>query len=127
MSTSMCMVKKHAIGPQPSTVATISTNGFFLLDTHTDLRFLIDAGACRSLLPKSKVHSGCITGTDTNLIAANGSRILTYGYNKPTKPCNYPSPAVNTSGTSSWPTSPLTLLKISTFLSSSEKGINLEL
>ena len=76
----MCMVKKHAIGPSPSAVATISTNAFFLLDTHTGLRFLIDTGACRSLLPKSKVHSGCIAGTDTNLIAANGSRILTYGY-----------------------------------------------
>ena len=80
MSTSMCMVKKHAIGPPPSAVATISTNSFFLLDTHTGLRFLIDTSACRSLLPKSKVHSGCIAGTDTNLIAANSSRILTYGY-----------------------------------------------
>ena len=80
MSTSMCMVKKHAIGPPPSAVATISTNAFFLLDTHTGLRFLIDTGACRSLLPKCKVHSGCIAGTDTNLIAANGSWILTYGY-----------------------------------------------
>ena len=70
------MVKKHAIGA----VATISTNASFLLDTHTVIRFLIDTGAYKSLLPKSKVHSGCITGTDTNLIAANGSRILTYGY-----------------------------------------------
>ena len=80
MSTSMCMVKKHAIGPPPSAVATISTNAFFFLETHSGLRFLIDTGACRSLLPKSKVHSGCIAGTNTNLIAANGSRILTYGY-----------------------------------------------
>ena len=80
MSTSTCMVKKHAIGPPPSAVATISTNAFFLLDTHIGLHLLIDTGACRSLLPKSKVHSGCIAGTDTNLIAANGSRILTYGY-----------------------------------------------
>ena len=80
MSTSMCMIKKHAIGPPPSAVATISTNAFFLLDTHTGLRFLIDTGACRFLLPKSKVHSGCIASTNTNLIAANGSRILTYGY-----------------------------------------------
>ena len=76
----MCMVKKHAIGPPPLAVATISTNAFFLLDTHTGLRFLIDTDACRSLLPKSKVHSGCIASTDTNLIAANGSRILTYCY-----------------------------------------------
>ena len=66
--------------PPPSAVATISTNALFLLDTHTGLRFLIDTGICRSLLPKSKVHSGCIAGTDTNLIAANGSRMLTYSY-----------------------------------------------
>ena len=30
--------------------------------------------------PRSKVHSGCITSTDTNLIAANGSSFLIYGY-----------------------------------------------
>ena len=76
----MYMVKKRTLRSPPSAVASISTNAFFLLDTHTGLQFLIDTGACRSLLPKSKVHSGCITGTDTNLIAANGSRILTYGY-----------------------------------------------
>ena len=52
----------------------------FCLTPIQSLRFLIDTGACRSLLPKSKVHSGCTAGTDTNLIAANGSRILTYGY-----------------------------------------------
>ena len=74
------MVKKRTLRSPPSAVASISTNAFFLLDTHTGLQFLIDTDACRSLLPKSKVHSGCITGTDTNLIAANGSHILTYGY-----------------------------------------------
>ena len=80
MTTSMCMVKKHAIRPPPSAVATISTNAFFLLDTHTGLRFLIHTGTCRSLLPKSKIHSSCIASTNTNLIAANVSWILTYGY-----------------------------------------------
>ena len=74
------MVKKSTLRSPPSAVASISTNAFFLLGTHTGLQFLINTGACRSLLPKSKVHSGCITGTDTNLIAANGSRMLTYGY-----------------------------------------------
>ena len=78
MSTSMCMVKKCTLRSPPSAVAAISTNAFFLLDTHTGLQFLINTCACRSLLPKSKVHSGCTTGTDTNLIATNGSRILTY-------------------------------------------------
>ena len=61
-------------------MASTSTNVFFLLDSLTGLRFLIDTGACRSLLPKSKIYSGCSTGTDTHLVAANGSRILTYGY-----------------------------------------------
>ena len=51
-----------------------------MLDIHTGLQFLIDTSACRSLLQKSKVHSGCITGTNINLITANGSRILTYSY-----------------------------------------------
>ena len=74
------MVKKRTLRSPPSAVASISNNAFFLLDTHTGLQFLIDTDACRSLLPKSKVHSGCITGNDTNLIAANGSHILTYGY-----------------------------------------------
>ena len=61
-------------------MATISTNSFFLLDTYTGLRFLIDTGTCRSFLPKSKVHRDCIAGTDTSLIAVKGSQILTYGY-----------------------------------------------
>ena len=61
-------------------VASHPSNAFFLLDALTGVRFLIDTGACRSLLPKSKVHSGCSPGTDHHLIAANGSRILMYGY-----------------------------------------------
>ena len=52
----------------------------FLPDSFTGIRFFIDTGACRSLLPKSMIHSGCSPGADTNLIAANNSRILTYGY-----------------------------------------------
>ena len=76
----MRLVKKCALRSPPSAVASISTNAFFLLDTLTGLHFLIDTGACKSLLPKSKIHSGCSPGTDTHLIAANGSRILTYGY-----------------------------------------------
>ena len=54
----------------------------FLLDSLTGLCFLINTGrpTYRSLLPKSIVHSGCGPGTDTHLIAANGSRIITYGY-----------------------------------------------
>ena len=61
-------------------MASHPSNAFFLLDALTGLCFLIDTGACRSLLPKSKVHSGCSPGTDHHLIAANGTRILTYGY-----------------------------------------------
>ena len=51
-----------------------------MLDSLTGIRFLIDTSACRSLLLKSLVHSGCSLGTNTHLVAANGSRILTYGY-----------------------------------------------
>ena len=51
----------------------------FLIDTLTGLCFLINTGACRPLLPKSKVYSGCSTGTNTHLVAANSSCILMYG------------------------------------------------
>ena len=80
MPTTMCPVKKCVLRSPPSAVASISTNAFFLLNTLTGLCFLIDTSTCRSLLPKSKVYSGCSPGTDTHLVAANGSRILTYYY-----------------------------------------------
>ena len=75
-----CAWSKKVVRSPPSVVASVSTNVFFVLDSLTGIRFLIDIGACRSLLPKSMVHSGCSPGADTHLIAANGSHIITYGY-----------------------------------------------
>ena len=76
----MCLVKKCVVRSSPSAVASVSTNVFFVLDSLTGIRFLINTGTCRSLLPNSMVHSGCSPGTDTHLVAANSSRIITYGY-----------------------------------------------
>ena len=76
----MCLVKKCIVRSLLSVVAFVSTNVFFVLDYLTGISFLIDTGTCRSLLPKSMVHSGCSPGTDIHLIAANGSRIINYGY-----------------------------------------------
>ena len=66
--------------PPPPVAASIDTNVFFLTDSNTGIRFLIDTGACKSLLPRSMVHSGCSTGSDIRLTAANGSFINTYGF-----------------------------------------------
>ena len=80
MIKTMCLVKKCALRSPPSALASISTNEFFLLDTLTGLHVLIDTGACRSLLPESKVYCSCSPGTDNHLVAANGSCILTYSF-----------------------------------------------
>ena len=75
----MCLVRKCTLRSPPLAVASTPTNVFILLDTLTGLCFLINMGTCRSLLPKSKVYSGCSMGSNTHFVAANGSRILTYG------------------------------------------------
>ena len=76
----MCLVKKCIVRSPPSAVASVSTNALFVLDSLTGICLLIDTGTCRSLFPKSIVHSGCSPGTDTHWIVANGSRIITYGH-----------------------------------------------
>ena len=67
---------------QPS-IATIEATSskndvFFLKDSHSNTQYLVDTGACRSLLPKSMAHPGARC-SDVHLIAANGSPIQTYG------------------------------------------------
>ena len=64
--------------PTPIAVVTDSTSVFFLHDPQSGTKYLVDTGACRSLLPKSMVPSyrRC---SDVRLLAANGSPIHTYG------------------------------------------------
>lgn len=59
--------------------ATPDTKVFFLLDTPTGTRFLVDTGACRSLYPKAMLREVQSRGGKERLIAANGSIIPTYG------------------------------------------------
>lgn len=50
-------------------------------DTTSKIRFLVDSGACISVLPKSFIKSkiNLNVNTNYNLYAANGSKIKTYG------------------------------------------------
>ena len=59
-------------------MASNSTNVFFLHDFHSGTKFLVDTGACRSLLPKSMAPTNTVC-SNHRLIAANGSPIQTYG------------------------------------------------
>ena len=51
---------------------------FFLDDVRSNIQFLVDTGACRSLLPKP-FASASSRGSNVRLRAANGSPIETYG------------------------------------------------
>ena len=62
----------------PIAVASDVPNVFFLSDFRTGTKFLVDTGACRSLLPKSMAPLNGIC-SDVRLTAANGSIIHTYG------------------------------------------------
>ena len=51
---------------------------FFLKDARSNSQYLVDTGACRSLLPKTH-QSSTASPTNIRLTAANGSPIHTYG------------------------------------------------
>ena len=74
----MRLAKKLPVRPPHIAVASGDSNVFFLQDTRSNTRFLIDTGACRSLLPKSMAPLSCVS-SNVRLIAANGSLIQTYG------------------------------------------------
>ena len=74
----MFLVKKP-VGRLPSPVAACpSTITFSHRDDETGIEYLIDTGASRSLLPKTKLQ-GPHRRTPDTLQAANGSQIATYG------------------------------------------------
>ena len=80
MRSPLCLAKKLPVRSPLVAVASDTTNVFFLLDSFTNNRFLVDTGACKSLLPKSMVRTGSCAGSNVRLIAANGSTIPTYGF-----------------------------------------------
>ena len=63
-----------------TTIAAVSTGAGLLKirDTKSDLQFLIDTGACLSVVPPRQEDLKHIEN-DINLTAANGTRITTYG------------------------------------------------
>lgn len=73
------MAKKRVKQPPPTAAASGGATVFFLHDPITGLRFLVDTGAARSLLPASQWKRINQPQPDVRLTAANGTPIRTYG------------------------------------------------
>ena len=58
-----------------------SSNLYYLTDPPTGTKFLVDTGACRSIYPRAMLKDVQSKGSinDVRLVAANGSRIPTFG------------------------------------------------
>ena len=78
MSSPLFLAKKRPVRSPPIAVTSVVPNVFFLSDFRSGTRFLVDTGACRSLLPKSMAPLNGIC-SDVRLTAANGSTIQTFG------------------------------------------------
>lgn len=73
------MAKKHVRRPPFIAAAPGGSPTFFLLDPITGIRFLVDTGAGRSLLPASRWKKPHLLQHDVRLSAANGTPIPTFG------------------------------------------------
>lgn len=76
------MAKKRVTWLSQIVAASPDTNVFFFTDHVSKVQFLIDTGACRSLLPKTMVRNSSGSSSGVKLMAANGSPIPTYGYKR---------------------------------------------
>ena len=63
--------------PTPSSVSKISSSSISIFERHSNRHFLVDSGADESVFPASVTDR---SGTrSSNLVAANGTTIFTYG------------------------------------------------
>ena len=76
---SPCAWSRFRNNTSPIAAVTDTARVFFLVDPLTKTKFLIDTGACRSLLPESYAPSAS-SCANVHLVAANGSSIQTFGY-----------------------------------------------
>ncbi|CAM1298531.1 Uncharacterised protein r2_g816 [Pycnogonum litorale] len=68
--------------PVATSVQAIAYNhnpGFFVTDSHSQRKFLVDTGAFRSIYPAAPQDRTEDTSSGVRLVAANGSEIATYG------------------------------------------------
>ena len=81
MQTTLFLAKKLVVRLPPVVAATPSSNTsvFYLSDTKSGIRFLVDTGACRSLCPPTLAKHNNDCKPHGQLTAANGSPILIYG------------------------------------------------
>ena len=76
---SLCAWQKfHQMSISSVAPAAEASSVFFLKDVRSSTKYLVDTGACRSLLPKSHASSSSRC-SNVRLRAANGSPIQTYG------------------------------------------------
>ena len=79
LQTRVYVAKKRVRQPPHIAAAPGGTGVFFLHDPITGIRFLVDTGAGRSLLPASQWRKSHQPNPDVRLTAANGTPIPTYG------------------------------------------------
>ena len=77
MQSPMCMAKK-LLSRLPYVAASKGSTTFYVPGTGSKEGYLVDTGACRSLIPRKYVPNPGRKGKP--LKAANGSRINTYGF-----------------------------------------------
>ena len=78
MQCPMLLAKKRTVRSSPVVTASVYSNVFYLTDSRSGTRYLVDTGASQSLLPKHMAPLSCVSPNPC-LTAANGSSISTYG------------------------------------------------